>query len=72
LTSDRSGFREDTPEFETFLKAMRKIIGAVEKVYRQLASRKENLKVMKDSANPRDAFDRQSKLLRDAFRDSED
>jgi hypothetical protein len=27
---------------------------------------------MKDSANPREAFNRQSKLLRDAFRDADD
>jgi soluble cytochrome b562 len=45
LTSDRSGFIEDTPEFETFLKGMQKIIADVEKVYKQLASRKENQKV---------------------------
>ena len=45
LTSDRSGFMEDTPQFEAFLKGMQKIIGDVEKVYRQLASRKENQKV---------------------------
>jgi len=45
LTSDRSGFREDTPEFETFRKGMQKIIADVEKVYKQLASKKENQKV---------------------------
>jgi hypothetical protein len=45
LTSDRSGFREDTPEFETFLKGIHKIIVDVEKVYKQLASKKENQKV---------------------------
>jgi hypothetical protein len=45
LTSDRSGFVEDTPEFETFLKGMQKIIADVEKVYRLLASKKENQKV---------------------------
>jgi hypothetical protein len=45
LTSDRSGFMEDTPEFETFLKGMQKVIGDVEKVYKQLASRRENQKV---------------------------
>ena len=45
LTSDRSGFIEDTPEFESFLKSMQKIIADVEKVYKQLASKKENQKV---------------------------
>jgi hypothetical protein len=45
LTSDRSGFIEDTPEFETFLKGMQKIIADVEKVYKLLASKKENQKV---------------------------
>ncbi len=45
LTSDRSGFTEDTPEFETFLKAMQKIMAEVQKVYTQLASRRENQKV---------------------------
>ncbi|MGA8242744.1 MAG: ATP-binding protein, partial [Desulfobacterales bacterium] len=37
LTSDRSGFIEDTPEFETFLKSMHKIMADVQKVYNQLA-----------------------------------
>jgi hypothetical protein len=45
LTSDRSGFLEDTPEFEAFLKGMQKIIADVEKVYNQMASKKENRKV---------------------------
>jgi hypothetical protein len=45
LTSDRSGFIEDTPEFKTFLKGMQKIIADVEKVYKRLASKKENQKV---------------------------
>jgi hypothetical protein len=45
LTSDRSGFLEDTPEFEKFLKGMQKIIAGVEKVYNQMASKKENRKV---------------------------
>ena len=45
LTSDRSGFIEDTPEFEAYLKGMQKIIAGVEKVYKQLASKKENQKV---------------------------
>jgi hypothetical protein len=45
LTSDRSGFIEDTPEFAAFNKGMQKIIADVEKVYKQLASRRENQKV---------------------------
>ena len=45
LTSDRSGFIEDTPEFEAFFKCMQKIIAGVEKIYKQLASKKENQKV---------------------------
>jgi len=45
LTSDRSGFIEDTPEFETFLKSMHKIMADVQKVYNQLASKRENQKV---------------------------
>jgi hypothetical protein len=45
LTSDRSGFIEDTPEFETFLKSMHKIMAEVQKVYNQLASKRENQKV---------------------------
>jgi hypothetical protein len=45
LTSDRSGFIEDTPEFETFLKVMQKIIGEVQKAYHQIASRRENRRV---------------------------
>jgi len=45
LTSDRSGFIEDTPEFETFLKAMQKIISDVQRVYNQLASKRENQRV---------------------------
>jgi hypothetical protein len=45
LTSDRSGFIEDTPEFEAFLKSMHKIMADVQKVYNQLASKRENQKV---------------------------
>ena len=32
----------------------------------------QEISLMKDSANPREAFNRQSKLLRDAFRDADD
>ena len=45
LTSDRSGFIEDTSEFEAFKQGMLKIIADVEKLYNQLASKKENQKV---------------------------
>jgi len=45
LTSDRSGFIGDTPEFETFLKVIEKIIAEVRKAYDQIASRRENRKV---------------------------
>jgi hypothetical protein len=45
LTSDRSGFIEDTSEFETFRKTMHKIMADVQKVYNQLASKRENQKV---------------------------
>ena len=45
LTSDRSGFIEDTPEYESFHNGMQKIIADVEQVYKQLASKKENRKV---------------------------
>ncbi len=45
LTSDRSGFIEDSPEFETFLKGIEKIIAYIQKVYNQLTSKQENRKV---------------------------
>jgi hypothetical protein len=45
LTSDRSGFLEDSAEFKTFLKAIEKIIAGIRKVYNQLASKQENRKV---------------------------
>jgi hypothetical protein len=45
LTSDRSGFLEDTPEFESFLKGMQKTIADVQQVYNQLASKRENRRV---------------------------
>jgi len=32
----------------------------------------QEIALMKDPANPRDAFDRQSRLLRDAFRENDD
>jgi hypothetical protein len=45
LTSDRSGFIEDSAEFEIFLKSIEKIIAGIQKVYNQLASKQENRKV---------------------------
>jgi len=45
LTSDRSGFIEDSAEFETFLKGIEKIIAGIQKVYQQLVSKQENRKV---------------------------
>ncbi|MHC4103723.1 MAG: ATP-binding protein, partial [Planctomycetota bacterium] len=45
LTSDRSGFIEDTPEFESFLKGMRKTIADVQQIYNQLSSKRENRRV---------------------------
>ena len=45
LTSDRSGFIEDSSEFETFLKGIEKIIADIQKVYNQLTSKQENRKV---------------------------
>jgi hypothetical protein len=45
LTSDRSGFIEDSPEFKTFLKGIEKIIADIQKIYNQLTSKQENRKV---------------------------
>ncbi|MBW1703730.1 MAG: ATP-binding protein [Deltaproteobacteria bacterium] len=45
LTSDRSGFIEDSPEYKSFLKAMEKTIAEVRRAYNQLASEGENRKV---------------------------
>jgi hypothetical protein len=45
LTSDRSGFIEDTPEYKLFLKAMDKTIAEVKNVYSQLDSNRENRRV---------------------------
>jgi hypothetical protein len=45
LTSDRSGFIEDSPEYEAFFKGMEKIIVEVRRAYNQLTSERENRKV---------------------------
>lgn len=45
LTSDRSGFIEDSTEYKTFLKAMKKTIEEVRVAYTQLASERENRRV---------------------------
>jgi hypothetical protein len=45
LTSDRSGFIEDSPEYKTFQKAMIKTITEVKRAYDQLASVSENQRV---------------------------
>jgi hypothetical protein len=42
LTADRSNFVVDSPEYEAFLEAMRKVTEEVEAALRQLALRKEN------------------------------
>lgn len=45
LTSDRSGFIEDSPEYKSFLKAMEKAIAEVKRAYNQLDSDRENRRV---------------------------
>jgi hypothetical protein len=45
LTSDRSGFIEDSPEYKSFLKAMEKTIAEVKRAYSQLDSERENRRV---------------------------
>jgi len=45
LTSDRSGFIEDSPEYKAFTKVMKKCISEVQKAYNQLASQRENRRV---------------------------
>jgi hypothetical protein len=45
LTSDRSGFIEDSPEYKSFLKAMQKAIAEVRRVYNHLASERDNRRV---------------------------
>ena len=45
LTSDRSGFIEDSPEYKSFLKSMEKMIAEVRRAYNQLASEHENRRV---------------------------
>jgi len=45
LTSDRSGFIEDSPEYKSFLKAMAKTVAEVRKAYDQLDSESETRRV---------------------------
>lgn len=45
LTSDRSGFIEDSAEYKTFLKSMKKTIEEVRFAYNQLSSERENQRV---------------------------
>jgi len=45
LTSDRSGFIEDSPEYTSFLKAMEKTVAEVKRAYSQLDSDRENRRV---------------------------
>jgi hypothetical protein len=45
LTSDRSGFIVDSPEYKAFQKTMEKTIGEVKRAYDQLASVSENQRV---------------------------
>lgn len=45
LTGDRSGFIEDSNEYQSFLKVMEKTISEVRRVYNQLASESENRRV---------------------------
>jgi hypothetical protein len=45
LTSDRSGFIEDSPEYKSFLEVMEKTIAEVKRTYSQLDSDRENRRV---------------------------
>ncbi|MBW1702595.1 MAG: ATP-binding protein, partial [Deltaproteobacteria bacterium] len=45
LTSDRSGFLEDSQEYKSFLEAMDKTMAEVRRAYSQLASQRENRRV---------------------------
>ncbi|MBN1841980.1 MAG: ATP-binding protein [Deltaproteobacteria bacterium] len=45
LTSDRSGFIEDSPQYKSFLKAMDKTMAEVRRAFKLLASQSENRKV---------------------------
>jgi len=45
LTSDRSGFIEDSPEYKAFVKVMEKTMAEVKKAYEKLASARENRRV---------------------------
>ncbi len=45
LTSDRSGFLEDSHEYKSFIEAMNKTMVEVKRAYNQLASQRENRRV---------------------------
>jgi len=45
LTSDRSGFIEDSPEYGSFLKSMERVIAEVRRAFNQLASERESQRV---------------------------
>ena len=45
LTSDRSGFIEDSPEYKTFIKVMEKTMAEVKRAYDKLSSARENRRV---------------------------
>ena len=45
LTSDRSGFLVDSPEYKSFIEAMNKTMVEVKRAYNQLASQRENRRV---------------------------
>jgi hypothetical protein len=45
ITSDRSGFRIDTPEYEAFTKVMQQVMKEVEAELRSLSDRRETLRV---------------------------
>ena len=45
VTSDRTGFVQDCPEYQAFLKVMTKVMEDIRKVLRSLSSRQENRRV---------------------------
>jgi hypothetical protein len=45
VTSDRTGFVQDSPEYQAFLKVMTKVMGEVKKVMATLSSKQDNRRV---------------------------
>ncbi|MBI5098273.1 MAG: ATP-binding protein [Nitrospirae bacterium] len=45
ITSDRTGFIKDSPEYEAFLNVMRRVIGDVKNILQKLSGKKEGRKV---------------------------